>query len=240
MSTPDLVGLNDPQRAAAITAADRRHLADLYDAEIAYLDGHLGELFETLEEHGLADSTLVAVVGDHGQALGEREFFGHGLRLLEPVVRVPLVLRVPGAAPRRVTAPVETLDLLPTLADFFALPAPGELPGRSLRPVIEGRLIAPPRFRVVERRAYEQRPEVVGVSLHGSDWKAVYYFDEDGTETRRLGRGDDLDGSDHYDPASPEARWLEAVVAALRRDGGADLELDPEAERMLRALGYLD
>lgn len=241
LSVETLVGLNDPARAADLTPQDRDHITDLYDAEIAYLDTHLGALLDFVEETGLGSSTVVAIVGDHGQALGEQGFFGHGLRLLEPVIRVPFVLRVPGAAPGRVAAPVETIDLVPTLVDYLGLVAPAGLPGRSLRPAIEGRRLTAPRFRVVERRHYEDQPDVLGVALHGGDWKAVYYHDEDGAEARRFARRPDLDGADPLDPSSPAAGWLDAMVGALRSaPAAAKRELDAEEERMLRALGYLD
>jgi arylsulfatase A-like enzyme len=239
LSIPALLELNDPTRAAELTPADRAHVADLYDAEIAYLDGQVGALLDRLDASGLGADTLVAIVGDHGQGLGEQGFFGHGLRLLEGVIRVPFLLRVPGATPHRVEGPVESIDLLPTLADYFGLAAPAGLPGRSLRPAVEGRSLAPPRLRIIERRSYPDQPEVLGVALRAADWKAVYYRDEDGSETRWLGRDPDVDGANEYDPASPEARWLDAMVAALRQESAPRPPLGAEEERMLRALGYL-
>ncbi|MDH3403811.1 MAG: sulfatase [Acidobacteriota bacterium] len=236
-----LVGFNDPA-AAPLSAADLAHVTDLYDAEIAYLDTHLGRLFARLEALGGMDDTVVVVVGDHGQALGDNGFFGHGLRLLEPVVKVPFLLRLPGqTAGARVAAPVETVDLVPTLLELFALAPPGPLPGRSLLPVLAGKPLPVLPFRLVERRAYPEQPEVVGLALHGGDWKAVYYRDEDGEESTLLGRGaGELDGANLYEPGSQEARWLDAARARLAGAEVAAAAPDEEELRMLRALGYVD
>jgi arylsulfatase A-like enzyme len=238
-----LVGLNDLPAEERSSPADLAHITDLYDAEIAYLDGHLGRLFNRLEALDLLDDTLVTVVGDHGQALGENSFFGHGLRLLEPVIKVPWILRLPGqTAPRRVTEPVETIDLFPTIAEALNLSVPAGLPGRTLIPALSGEPLAAPRYRIIERRLYPDQPEVVGVALHGGDWKAVYYRDEDGRETRWLGRQTQgLDAVNFYDPASDPALWLETARQGLQAAADEPVaELDEERERVLKALGYLD
>ena len=177
--------------------------------------------------------------------IGENAFYGHGLRLLEGVIKVPLIIRAPGHdAVSRVAAPVETVDIVPTLLDLLDLPdrnRPG-MAGRSLAPALAGESLPELPYRLIERRVYPDQPEVVGVALHGGDWKAVYYRDEDGSETRSLTRRAlGLDGTNLYEPESTEARWLEAAWTGLRKiNASATAELDEEQRRMLRALGYLD
>jgi arylsulfatase A-like enzyme len=236
-----LVGFND-DAGAALSTDDLAHVTDLYDAEIAYLDAHLGRLFERLADLGLLDETVVVIVGDHGQSLGDNGFFGHGLRLLEPVVKVPLIVRLPDqTTAARVESPVETVDLAPTLLDLFDLASPDELPGISLVPALEGKALPRRQFRLVERRAYPEQPEVVGVALHGGDWKAVYYRDEDGVESHLLGRrAGGLDGVNLYASDSDEARWLDAARRGLLAAESTSPDLDEEELRMLRALGYVE
>ncbi|MFQ5845120.1 MAG: sulfatase, partial [Planctomycetota bacterium] len=95
-----------------------------YDAEIAYLDHHLGRLFHGIERLGLARDTLVIFTSDHGEALSEHDvFFSHGKFAYEETARVPLVVRLPGAVPagRIVDAVVEVTALAPTVLEALGL-----------------------------------------------------------------------------------------------------------------------
>ncbi|WP_437319568.1 sulfatase-like hydrolase/transferase [Sorangium sp. So ce385] len=80
------------------------------------LDEHLGRLLRGLEELDLADRTLVLFVSDHGEALGYRGFWPHSTFLWESLLRVPLVLRVPGIPPMVVEERVSLIDVAPTMA----------------------------------------------------------------------------------------------------------------------------
>ncbi|QDU65574.1 sulfatase [Engelhardtia mirabilis] len=111
---------------------------DLYDGEIAFTDHHIGALLSCLDELGLANETVVVFVADHGEEWRDHGSHGHGQTLYEEVVRVPLTLRVPGYAPRRVTEPISTLDLFPTLLELCGVAIPKDLPGRSLVPILAG------------------------------------------------------------------------------------------------------
>lgn len=95
LSTEWLVSLNSEEIASRLTGRDQRHISDLYDAEIAFLDAQLGRLFEFLKTRGIWERLLVVIVADHGQAHGEQEFWGHGELLLEPVIKVPLLIKLP-------------------------------------------------------------------------------------------------------------------------------------------------
>src|SRR5215213_1120565 len=89
-----------------------------YDAEIRYVDEQVGLLLEDLEKRGLAGETLVVLTADHGESLGDHNyFFEHGRLPYEDCVRVPLILRGPGTGTpgRIVRSPVELIDVLPTL-----------------------------------------------------------------------------------------------------------------------------
>lgn len=238
-----LVGLNQRPPDEPLTPDDLAHITDLYDAEIAYLDHHLGRLLARIDELGRLEDTVVVIVGDHGQALGDNNFFGHGLRLLEPVVKVPLLVRQPGAEPGiRVHTPVETIDLMPTVAELLSLEVPGGLAGRSLVPLLAGETLASRRFRWIERRTYPDQPEVIGLALHGGSWKAVYYRDEDGREQRLFShRPEGLDSAGDLDAESEEARWLEAARSALlAANNSTTTAAGADDSKMLRALGYLN
>jgi arylsulfatase A-like enzyme len=234
-----LVGLNRPG-APVLTTADRHHIVDLYDAEIALMDRALGRLFAGLDERALTADTLMVVVADHGQAHGEAGFWGHGERLLEPIIRVALVVRGPGVETGTVVSgPAETLDVVPTLLALFRLPPEPELPGRSLVPALRGELLPPARHRLIQRRSFSDEPRRLGAAVLGDAWKAVYYREADGAESWRLGRAGTpggLDG-DGWEPATPEAELLEAAVARLVA-AGPPSPADPAERELLETLGY--
>ena len=112
-----------------------------YFGSVSYFDDILGELLAVLRQTGLAQNTVVIVTTDHGDMLGE-----HGLwykkTFYEDACRIPLILHHPALAPRRVTANVSLVDLLPTLLDIAGdaglESAVEPLPGSSLLPLADG------------------------------------------------------------------------------------------------------
>jgi arylsulfatase A-like enzyme len=126
---------------------------DCYDAEIAHLDAALGELLPWLATE-LGDP-VVAIAADHGEAFGEHGRLYHSTDLYDEQIRVPLLIRVPGVAPRRVSAPVSIADLPATLIGLTQKGGgPGSCPGTDLRPLMIGDAPAPPVTAAIgDRRA---------------------------------------------------------------------------------------
>jgi arylsulfatase A-like enzyme len=107
---------------------------DCYDSCLAYLDERLGQLFDELQRRGVLDRTLVIVVADHGEGLGEHDLFDHGQSLYRTEIRVPLFIALPGRDrfQRVVTEPVSLRDLPATIVDLAGLGGGSPFPGRSL------------------------------------------------------------------------------------------------------------
>jgi arylsulfatase A-like enzyme len=109
----------------------------LYLGNLAYVDALVGEILGALDEE-----TIVVVTADHGEALFEHGFLGHNTQLYEESTRIPLVIRAPDFAPRRVPDVVELIDLTPTLAELAGVARSAEVSrfqGRSLVPALDGR-----------------------------------------------------------------------------------------------------
>src|SRR5205085_7761556 len=83
-----------------------------YDGEIQYVDAQVGRLLAAIDRK----NTIVAVVGDHGESLGEHGELTHGLLIYEPTFHVPMMIVAPHVKPRVVTTPVSTIDLAPSIA----------------------------------------------------------------------------------------------------------------------------
>ncbi len=107
------------------TTADPAALRAAYQSEVRWLDAQLPALVSRLP------GAVVAITADHGEAFGEHGSFGHGQDLSEELLRVPLVLHLPGAAPAVVDTPVGLVDLAQTLRALGGAPPVG--PGRDLR-----------------------------------------------------------------------------------------------------------
>ncbi len=115
----------------------RSRYFDPYIGEIAFADSQIGRLIDALDRHQLLDRTIVIVAGDHGESLGEHGERDHGIFVYESVLRVPLIIRVPGFAPLRIGTPVRLVDVMPTVLDMLDLPAPS-MDGVSLVDLMNG------------------------------------------------------------------------------------------------------
>jgi arylsulfatase A-like enzyme/Tfp pilus assembly protein PilF len=116
-----------------------RFAAAPYYGEVAAADAALGPLLEPLLQAGRGAGALVVLTSDHGESLGEHGEMTHGIFAYEATLRVPLILFAPRLfGPRVVADPVRHVDLLPTVLDALALPAPKDLPGSSLLPLASG------------------------------------------------------------------------------------------------------
>lgn len=216
----------------------------LYDGEVAYTDHQLAALFATLEERGLWENTVIAVVGDHGEEFQEHRSLGHTRTVYDELIRVPLLLKLPGPERTadvrpRVPEQVRNLDVAPTLLELAGLPIPAAFEGRSLLPLLrEPGKPDEPRF------AYAR-------TLRGAKVAAV----TDGRYKliRQLNKGRDrlfdlqADPGEHDDVSTehPErTRYLgERLDAWLEGEGsapgeGTKVELTPAEKAQLEALGY--
>ncbi len=113
----------------------------LYLGNLAYADSLVGKVLGMLEP-----STVVVVTADHGEALFEHGYLGHNTQLYEESIRIPLLIRAPGFAPRRVRDLVELIDLTPTLLELAGVAEASGLQGRSLVPALAGSPLSNPRL----------------------------------------------------------------------------------------------
>jgi arylsulfatase A-like enzyme len=94
---------------------------DLYDGEIAFTDHELGRVLDRFARSGHDATTLVVFASDHGEALGEHGLDSHSTNVFGEVTRIPLAIRDPRIGAGRVSVPVESLDVLPTILDLLDL-----------------------------------------------------------------------------------------------------------------------
>ncbi len=253
-----------PPRKEARNAlpGELRPLADYiaqYDANIAFADRQIGLLLDHARELGLLDDALVIFTADHGESLGEHGYyFGHGRQPYNPTARVPLLFWLPGqqTGPRRVTRPVELVDLYPTVVELA-------LPGQTV-PGLEGHSLAPFLRDANDNKPAEPAPhyafsEAGGGSplthfrsVQSSDWKLIYHprLQHKGKEVAQRWELYDLNADpaeehnviDQRPAALRELRsqldgWMKGSEW-IRRNQGQIAEHSEEVRKALKALGY--
>jgi choline-sulfatase len=111
-----------------------------YDGAIAFIDAQIGQLLDILERRGLLDRTVVVIVGDHGESLGDHGEWTHGLFVYESVLHVPLLIRAPGSGlrGRRVSGLTRSVDVMPTVLELLGVRHEARMDGESLLPLVAG------------------------------------------------------------------------------------------------------
>jgi arylsulfatase len=235
---------------------DRRdYYIAMYDGEIRYMDAEIGRLIDRTRQLGLWEDLLVVLTSDHGESLGEHDYyFEHGRLPYDACARVPLIVSG-GAVPRRgvrVVHPVAVMDVFPTILDIIGVEPTGEESGISLRPLIEG-ADAPGREYVFMESGYERNYQR---SIRNGRWKLIYVPDErarsimtgsefelydivaDPGETRNLV---DVETAVAETLRTALFRWMdETGSAGESRADRKTVGVDEETEAHLRALGYVN
>jgi choline-sulfatase len=229
-----------------------RYAGRPYNGEVAWTDELVGRLTAGLDHLGLTERTVVAVIGDHGESLGEHGETGHGYFLYEPTTRVPFLLAgpYPGLAGRRVPGVVRHVDLLPTLLELLGV-GDGVGDGSGDRPKIAGQSLVP---------LILGRPDAPAIAGYSEAFYARYHYGWSELRAVRTARWHFIEAPrpELYDLAADPGEQVNLAdrerrtVADLRRQlariedqtgpppaAAAPLEEDEETLRKLAALGYV-
>jgi arylsulfatase A-like enzyme len=166
-----------PTDGGASGAPEGEHLRRIIQntcAMVALIDHNVGRILDALDRLGLADETVVAFTCDHGELLGEHGLLHKGQLPYMSLMRVPLIVCAPGAAPLRTGAPIGGADVMPTLMDLAGAPAPAGVQGLSHAPVVRGEA---DRIReaVFSCGWSKASPDFRHMSLHGDRWRLTWW-----------------------------------------------------------------
>jgi len=214
--------------------------ASQYDGEIAYTDDWLGYFFAELEKRGLWDDTIVVLLADHGESLGQYGEKTHGMFIYRPTTHVPLIVRYPDKIPAgtRVKERVSTVDVVPMVLDLLGLKPPGELDGISLVPLIGGGDY--PEKRDIYSEVFIPR------TFNWSELKGIrssdrFYIAAPRPELYALEPGKPESGdltAEEPKIAARMATRLEKTLAASKPVEGEEVTVTAEMVDRLEALGY--
>lgn len=221
------------EQPGELTERDREDLLNLYQGEIRYVDSQIARVLDELESRGLSDDTIVVVTADHGEAFGEHDRYGHEPCLYDELLRVPLVINVPGRDRERIDHQVSLLDLGPTLLSLSDIGVPTEMDGESV-------------FNDTgERTAISVASSGEIVSTRTHKWKCIwrvskgeielYDLESDPAETTNV-------KEDHPSVVDEFRERLKSHREAARQTDTDLPEVDKsvETKQRLRDLGYLE
>jgi arylsulfatase A-like enzyme/Tfp pilus assembly protein PilF len=222
---------------------DTRFKAAPYDGEIAYVDACIGRLIDALEKSGRLDRTVVAVIADHGESLGEHGEQEHGVFLYEPVLRVPWIMRLPNHAHAGtvVTEQVRAIDVLPTLAALAGAKPPSRIDGENVGGLIEGRRRSNPPPSYAE--SFYSKWHYGWSELRSVRVGAWKYIDAPRPEIYDM-QADSLERKNVLDTRGVLAKGLSAELTKITGGFGPAAtrgapQPDPETLARLRSLGYV-
>lgn len=246
-------------------AYDASVTSALYDGGVRSFDEWLALFLDGLEERGLLDETLLVLTSDHGEQLGEAGrpapfgdgFYNvHGHTLFEELVRVPLIMRLPGGerGGHRVPEVTASIDVMPTILDVVGAPVPADVQGRSLRPLWEGQEGWVERAALSESLSEDDEMK----SLRGARYKSILTVDGESVAARGRSHLPADAPQELYDLKEDPAELHDLLASGppevteraealgretrerLQKVGEADEALlSPEAREGLEALGYV-
>ena len=231
-------------------------LSDLYDGEIAFTDAALGRLFDWLEKSGRISDTIVVLMADHAESLGERAVYKHSTQLYDEQAQIPMIFYVPGLAPRRVSDYVSSIDLGTTILNSVGIQPPREYIGVSLLPLMRGEPFAHPpvfgeqvythdaRFVPPEKYTHPASKKFMVITQDG--FKLIYNRDYYSFELYNL-RDDPGELNNLYDQMPEKARRLRKLVGQFvditivsRPPDAEETWIEPPAKRLKRGRKGLD
>ncbi len=217
----------------------------MYAAEIHYTDREVGRLLADLEAKGYRDDTVVVVVADHGESLGEHEIYYDHVGIYEPQLRIPLIIHAPGFAASRSDAAVSTLDVAPTVSELTGAEFRHQVSGLSLVPLMRGEASAAVTGR---SPMISQHAKNHAAAVREGPWKLIwpinpahevlpgkpelYHLEDDPGELVNLATAEPERVRDLARSLRP---WIDLGVAAPDEA----THLDDAAREQLKALGYL-
>jgi iduronate 2-sulfatase len=238
--SPEILGVGDKRRP--FTPPEVAEVRHGYWANIAYMDAQIGKVLDALEKSGVADRTIIVFTSDHGYHLGEYGLWGK-LTCFELGARVPLMIVTPDLKQRgvRAAAPVELVDLYPTLTELCGIAAPAGLQGKSLAPLLADPTasVKPGAFTQHPRPEYYDRtpkgvPDVMGYSVRTPQVRYTEWRDwETGRVTAHelYDHASDPQETKNAFDAPPNRAALDEAVRILHAEFPPDV---PPAKRMAK------
>lgn len=213
-----------------------------YVNEIEFADHYLAKILRRLDRLGLTESTLTILTSDHGESLGAHGYVGHRREVYEDIIRIPMIFRLPGRVPAGtvVSAPVMSIDVVPTVLDLVGVPyLPESYQGRNIFGLgDENRSVFALAVELFTRTPIRRAVIDEGlkfIEFDEGEQDALYSLVDDPGEEHNLLYSTGQSISEAADWRGRIVRWYR-TFASISFD---DIEISPEQLERLRSLGYV-
>ncbi len=238
----DMFHIEETRKFPAMTDNGKDFVRRQYDGECHFVDEEVSRLIEGIKS--VDPRTVFVIVADHGEEFWEHGGLGHGTTLHAEQIRVPMIIHGPGAIPRRLTIPVETIDILPTVASLIGLEPNAHWQGRNLlavandevRPVYSSLRMPNARIDVSEEAVIAGSSKLI--VHHWNSTVSLFDLIADPGELYPATHGREAQTADLSGLLQDRFVRDEALRKSL--DGGQMTQIDKETEEALRAAGYLN
>ncbi len=224
----------------------------LYDCELAFMDAEIGRILRKLEEMGVRKNTAVAIIADHGEGLGDHQWWGHCI-LYQEQIRVPFILSIPGQKEgKRICELVRSIDFVPTIVDLLNLnmPKKHQFDGKSLHALISQKGEKEPRVAYSESindlSAYYDTPfEKESIySLIDGRWKFIAHRENSAYKSFELFdlEADPGELKNLYATTPQTAEQLLNQLESYQSyiDNARQPKIDENTKAKLKSLGYIE
>lgn len=184
---------------------------DLYDANIAFTDDHLGRLLEYLETSGLLNSTIVAISADHGEEFLEHGQQFHNGRLYREQTHVPMILWYPQAKAARITTPVSAIDFGPTFLRAAGIMPSTAYAGVDLLKTVEGKTQG--RYILIETPRNVPQADFFAWAIIDNNYRLIYDL-VGNTYELYDDKADPLERKNLFDTEQTQAAKMKGVLAS--------------------------
>jgi arylsulfatase A-like enzyme len=248
------------QRAGIEPTLFMHQAMDRYDGEILHNDRSFKLLVDKLRRLGVLDHTLIIVLSDHGEEFWDHGWTAHGQSVYQELTHTMLMMWNPKllGGPKRISEPVQLIDVMPTVLDLLHLKTPDMVEGQSLAPLINGRpfkrrgLVVSSRFAAAHPQGLVPENATDSFAIINSRWKFIYRNKAAKAGIKRVELYDrQTDREEKHDLAGSNPEKVESMMAALRQWIDAQNKirvaightgkstLDERTLERLRSLGYL-
>ena len=211
-------------RKMNLSEIDRRYLENLYDGEIRYVDEQIGKLLQEFD-----DNTMIIITSDHGEEFWDHGGFEHGHSVYDELIRVPLIIKIPGYPHQQVNSQVRLMDIAPTILDVLGMSIPGEFRGQTLLDTLRNHQdresFTEATYRGQERKAYRTSKEKIIFNV-GDKTYEVYDIETDPFERENIEGREEL------------KRRIQEFVAK-KAQASEKKEIDEDMAKQLKSLGYV-